>query len=397
MTRRADQVPGRDDTRSSATQCPLLATATANTSPSSSLSARSQMSTLTPSSPLSALGLAPSQLPPADLSATVTQLRRWHCQRQRRIALQLTVISLFALGACLLFATYGILDIWELVGPIRLKRLAALTVVAVALSCSTVVFQAVTRNRILSPSVMGFDAMFSLTATASVFFFTSAVVNRTSPTIIFLGQAGAMTMLAVTLFMTMLRRGRNNVHLLVLVGIVVGTLLRSLTSMMSLILDPNEFLNVQDRGMASFAVTNTPALAVTVAVTVIVVGLMAWQAKTLDIVALGPDLSTALGINYRREVRWALALAAVLVACATALVGPLMFFGLLIVNVTVFALKSAKTRDVLWGSAAIGVLVLVGGQGLLEHLFARATVLPVVIELLGGALLLIMIVKEARR
>lgn len=311
---------------------------------------------------------------------------------RRRLLLAAIVATVAIVG----FATYDALDAWAIIGPIRLTRLAGLVTVAIALSVSTVVFQTVTRNRILSPSVMGFDAMFSLIVTASVFFLTSAVVNKISPTIMFLAQAAMMTGMAVALFTVLLRKGQTNVHLLVLVGIVMGTFLRSLTSMMASIMDPNEFLNVADKNMATFSVINTPALLIAAVVTIVMLGVIWWRSPTWELLGMGHDLAVALGVRYRTEVKLALAASSVLVAAATALVGPLLFFGLLIANMTVYAIGSGKLRHLIIGSAAIGTAVLVGGQGILEHVLNQATVLPVVIELVGGALLLVLIVRQAR-
>ena len=74
-----------------------------------------------------------------------------------------------------------------------------------------------------------------------------------------------------------------------------------------------------------------------------------------------------------------------------------MFFGFLIVNIAIFALGTSRIKILIPGSAAIGIAVLAGGQWLLENIFSRATVLPVVIELVGGIVLLGMIIKESRR
>lgn len=341
--------------------------------------------------------IADRQLDPLNPSSqTVALVHNALNVRMRSVHKRIAISAFIAVAACILFLTYDALDAWAMIAKLRSIRLISLVTVAVALSSATVIFQVVTRNRILTPSVMGFDAMYLLVATASVFFLTSAVVNRIPVAIMFAIQATMMTLMAVTLFMVMIRRGRNSVHLLVLVGIVLGVFMRSLTTMMTSIMDPNEYLNVQDIGLVSFSRVNTDALTATIVITISVIAYIMWRGKTWDILSLGPDLATALGINYRREVRLALAASSVLVAAATALVGPLMFFGLLIVNVSVFAVGSSKIRHLVPAAAFIGIAVLVGGQAVLEHVLDRATVLPVVIELVGGALLLVMIVKEAR-
>lgn len=330
-------------------------------------------------------------------SPAVAKVRSILSNRHRDVTRRMVIALVLAAAMIAFFLLYDALGAWQIIAALRAKRLVGLVVVAVALSSATVIFQAVTRNRILSPTVMGFDAMFSLIATASVFFLTARVANLIPSSIMFLIQAGLMSALAVTLFMTMIGRGRGSVHLLVLVGIVVGTLLRSVTTMMSIIMDPNEYLAVQERGMASFAVINSEALWMTTALTVVVVGYIMYRARTWDLLSLGQDVAVALGVNYKREVKLALMASSLLVAASTALVGPLMFFGLLIVNIAVYALGATNIRHLIPAASAIGVIVLVGGQAILEHVLNQATVLPVVIELVGGALLLVMLVKAARK
>ncbi|QOR47851.1 iron chelate uptake ABC transporter family permease subunit [Trueperella pecoris] len=317
--------------------------------------------------------------------------------RRSQARARLILVGALAIAMCVFFLTYDAFGAWAIIGRLRATRLGALVVVAASLSVATAVFQAVTRNRILAPSVMGFDSMFQLVATASVFLFGSAAVNAMPGSVMFLINTALMTALAVSLFLTVLRKGRSNVYLLVLVGIVVGTFLRSVTTLLSTVMDPGEYLVVSDKGTASFAVVNGQALGIAVVVALAALAYVVWRSPVWDILALGPEIAIGLGLNYRREVRLALSASTVLVACATALVGPLMFFGLLVVNVGYYVGRSNKLRDLVGVTAGLGVVVLVGGQALLEHVFDQATVLPVILELVGGLLLLTMIVRGARR
>lgn len=317
--------------------------------------------------------------------------------RRRSVSTSAVVCIALALVSIVFFLTYGALDAWALLGRLRAVRLLGLVVVAVALVAATAVFQTITRNRILSPSVMGFDSMYALLATASVFFLGSATVSQIPNVVLFALQTIIMAGVSVSLFVFILGRSKGSVHLIVLVGIVLGTFFRSLTSLLNTIMDPGEFLAVQDASTASFAMINEASLGITAVVT-LVVGIEIWmKAPRWDLMSFGPDVCTSLGLNYKREVRLALTAAAVLVACATALVGPLMFFGLLVTNIAIYALKSQGLRDLLVGGGAIGIIVLVGGQAILEFVLGRATILPVILELVGGTMLLIMLLKEARK
>lgn len=317
--------------------------------------------------------------------------------RRSDIRRRLVFIGIAATAMSVFFLTFDAFDAWAIIGPLRMKRLGALLIVAVTLSAATAIFQTVTRNRILSPSVMGFDSMFQLMATASVFFFGSATVNQVPNSVMFLMNTALMTIVAVTLFLAVLRRGRSNTYLLVLVGIVVGTFFRSLTALLSTVMDPGEYLAVADASTASFAVINTEALGVATVLSVLALIYIWVRSPHWDILALGPDLARALGLRYRTEVRRALTASSILVASATALVGPLMFFGLLVVNIAVYASESHRLRDLLVASGGIGIVVLVGGQAILEHVLNQATILPVILELVGGLLLLTMILRGIRR
>ena len=213
----------------------------------------------------------------------------------------------------------------------------------------------------------------------------------------FLFYTAVMTAVAVCLFLVVLRRSQSNVYLLVLVGIVLGTFLRSLTALLATVMDPGEYLVVADLSTASFATVNTESLGVAIILAALALGFAWWRAPYWDVLATGPDVATGLGLNYRREVRLALSTAAVLVASATALTGPLMFFGLLVVNIAHFTVTVSRLRDLLVASCALAVLVLVGGQAILEHVLNQSTILPVVLEFAGGFLLLAMIIRGSSR
>lgn len=316
-------------------------------------------------------------------------------KEQRRVFFRLIILFILAIISILFFLLFGAINVWHLIGKMRLTRLISLVVVAASLSVATVVFQAVVRNKILSPSVMGFEAMFSLVATATVFFLTSAVSNKIPRPIMFLIQTFLMTFLSVFLFTSLIGKRKNSIHLLVLVGIVTGVFLRSLTQMMISIMDPNEFLNVLDTKTASFMLIDKASLLITSIVSIITGIFIFKKRHSLEVISLGEDIATNLGLDYNKEIKILLSLSSILVACATALAGPLMFFGLLIANISSLYLRSNKMKYYLVASIFFGICVLIGGQSILEHLLNQATVLPVVIEFLGGILLLIMIVKEA--
>ena len=81
----------------------------------------------------------------------------------------LLVAGLALAAASAVFLTLGARGDWSFVLAFRGEKLAALIVVGSAVAASTVAFQTVTGNRILTPAIMGFDALYVLIQTLLVF------------------------------------------------------------------------------------------------------------------------------------------------------------------------------------------------------------------------------------
>ncbi|CAM2862596.1 iron chelate uptake ABC transporter family permease subunit [Actinomyces slackii] len=279
---------------------------------------------------------------------------------------------------------------------IRLPTLLALLIVGWAIAISTVVFQTITANRILTPSIMGLDALYALIQTLVIMMLGGEVLATVSS----LTQFAAMTVIMVgasLLLIGPLLRGGREVHVLVLSGIILGTLLRSITVFLQRIMDPNEFLILQDRLFASFNGVSEELLWAGGGIVALVSGALWWRRRTLDVMLLGRPLAVSLGVDYDREMLRAMVAISVLVSVSTAMVGPITFFGLLVAHLA-YRLSGSYQHAVILPMAALCAMVtLVGGQAILHHLLAWSTVLSVVIELIGGILLIILLIREGKR
>jgi iron complex transport system permease protein len=314
--------------------------------------------------------------------------------RRRRVLGALVVLAGVA-GA--LFLTVGVTGSWEFALTLRSRRLAAMVVVAVAIGCSTVLFQTVTNNRILTPSIMGFDSLFVLVQTAGVFFLGAATLTGTDPRLRFAVEVTALVAFAAALYGSLLGRTRRDVHLLVLIGIVLGTLFSSLTLLVSRLIDPNEFLTLQDLLFASFGSIDPQLLGVSAA---LVAGTLlgVWRLlPRLNVVALGRETALGLGVEHRRVVNLALVAVAVLTAVATALVGPITFLGLLVANLARQLLGTHRHAWSIPGASLLAVIALVGGQLVLEQVFGFTSALSIVINFVGGIVFIALLVREPRQ
>ncbi|WP_240645840.1 iron chelate uptake ABC transporter family permease subunit [Georgenia sp. SYP-B2076] len=329
-------------------------------------------------------------------TATLTADRpRGH--RRLTPGIRLALLGAATAVAAVAFVLVGALDAWALVAPLRAARLAPMILVGVAIAVSTVVFQTVTENRILTPSIMGFDAMYALIQTAGVFFLGSTAVIATAATTRFGLEVGVMLAFSAALFRWLFGGPRRSLYLMVLVGIVLGTLFRSLATFLQRVIDPNEYLIVTDRLFASFSAVDPGLLAVCAVIVALVCAWMWWVRRDLDVLALGQDHALALGVDHRRLVLRALSACALLVSVSTALVGPITFFGLLVANLAYAVAGTHRHAYVLPAASLLGILTLVGGQTVLEHVFGMDTVLSVIIEFVGGIVFILLLIRGGRR
>jgi iron complex transport system permease protein len=311
--------------------------------------------------------------------------------------LVLALLGAVALLAMIGFMTIGANGRWSFVLPFRGAKLAAILLVAYAVGVSTVLFQTVTNNRILTPSIMGFDALYILIQTVLVFSLGSARVAVLDPRGLFLVEVLAMVVFSGILYRWLFSGEGRSLHLLLLVGVVFGILFRSITGFLQRIIDPNEFLVLQDRTFASFNNADADLLAVS-AVLIGLASIAGWRIlHTLDVLALGRETAISLGVDHRRTVTIILVIVAVLVSVSTALVGPVTFFGLLVASLAYQLIPSSKHRLILPAAVLLGVLCVVGGQVVLERVFAFNSALSIIIEFVGGLVFLTLLLRGATR
>nr|WP_255499378.1 iron chelate uptake ABC transporter family permease subunit [Aeromicrobium senzhongii] len=290
--------------------------------------------------------------------------------------------------------THGYADF---VVPLRVRRLVALVLVGWAIALSTVLFQTVTGNRILTPALMGFDALYVLVQTVVVFAFSASLLNATDTRLQFVLETLLMLGFALTLFRWLFSSGRYELHVLILVGMVFATLFRSIAAFLQRLIDPSEFQVLQNLMFASFTTVDEDLVWVTAAVVAVATVLVVRRLRVYDVLALGAGPATSLGVDHRRETTRVLALVAVLVSVSTALVGPITFFGLLVAHLAYQLAGTHRHAVVLPMAGLSAVICLVGGQFVLERLLEVTTTLSVVIELVGGLTFIALLIRRARR
>lgn len=324
---------------------------------------------------------------------------RWPARRadgQPRPAVRLTIVWVAAIAACILFLTLGIQGPVEYALTRRSTVLGAMVVAAFAHGVGTVLFHTATGNRILTPSIIGFDSMYTLMQTLTVFLFGATAIATSESIPKLLLQAGLMVVASTLLYGWLLGGRRGSVMMLLLVGVVLGLAFDSASSFLQRLLSPTEhdILSIELFGRISAVPSDYLPLSFAVCALVAVV---VWRrVHRLDVLLLGRDQATCLGVNHRRELTIVLLLVAVLVAFATALLGPMTFFGFLVATLAYRLTGDHRHRAVLPMVFGLGLLALALSQTVMEHVFDANGVLTVIIEAVGGIVFLVLLFTSRR-
>lgn len=339
--------------------------------------------------------MAKTALSPAAKAPAQSPARRRVFGSASRLTLLIWGLAFLAVASIILFLSWDLLGNIAFALRLRGTRVGAMILCAVAVAVSTLAFQTVTANRILTPSIMGMDALYTLLQTVMVFAFGAVAWTTAPDTARFGVELVLMVGFSLLLYRAMFTGRANSLHLLLLVGIVLGTLFRGVAGLMQKLMDPSEFTMLQDLFFASFNRVDPPLLglgAVVVAACVAVI----WRMRhTLDVMALGRDTAVGLGVDHRRVVTTVLVVCSLLVATSTALVGPVTFFGLLVVSLAYRMAAGADHGQLIVVASLLGVLTLVAGQFVVEQLSGNSTTLSVVVEFVGGIVFLILLLRGA--
>lgn len=295
----------------------------------------------------------------------------------------------------LLFVFVGVnANNWQYFLSRRGPKVVAIVLTGASISFSSLIFQTVTNNRILTPSALGLDSLYVFIQTAVVFIIGSSNPFIVNKNINFILTVILMVIFSGILYKTLFTKEKSNIMILLLIGMVFGTLFQSLSSFMQMMIDPNEFLHIQDKMFASFNNVNTNILWIS-SILIILIGIYSLRfLKTLDVISLGREQAINLGVDYDWTIKRLLLIVSVLVSISTALVGPITFLGLLVVNLAREFTSRFEHKFLIVTSVLLSIIALVGGQLVVERLFNFGTPISVIINFIGGIYFVNLLLKE---
>jgi iron complex transport system permease protein len=274
--------------------------------------------------------------------------------------------------------------VWDL----RLPRVLLAATVGAGLATAGAVVQALVRNVLAEPFLLGISSGASVGATAALLFGFLATLGLWA---ISTGAIlGAMAAMAIVFVVANTGSGLAPTQL-ILTGVVLGALFESITSFMIFRASPNATGSVLFWLLGSFGLATWSQVVVASVVILVGIAVLMPRARALNALMMGHDAATSLGVDVR-SLRWQLyAVTSVIAGVAVAVSGIIGFVGLVIPHIVRLIVGSDHRRT-------LPVGVLVGASFMVfADLVARTIVAPqempvgVVTAFVGAPILLVLI------
>lgn len=280
---------------------------------------------------------------------------------------------------------------------LRKPKLIVMLITAFAIGGASIVFQSIINNTIVTPCLLGMNSLYTLIHTAVVFFAGTGSFLALNANASFAVDVVLMGLIATVIYGWLFQKTRHNVLYVLLIGTVLSSFFSSIQTTLTRIMDPNEYDTLLTTLVASFSNVNSEIILLSILLLSAVIFVLRKDLMLLDVLTLGKEQAINLGVDYDRSIRRLLLGVTLCIAVATAMVGPISFLGLIIANLARQLLKTYRHTQLILGSALFGMIVLVGGQLLVEHIFTYSIPVSVFITVGGGIyfLYLLLAAKKA--
>ncbi len=322
-------------------------------------------------------------------------LTRSHNHRIRLLALT-GLVLLCAAGYLLIGLAPDNPRLMQFALGLRLPKLLAMLLTSFAIGGASIVFQSIINNTIVTPCLLGMNSLYTLIHTAVVFFLGAGSRVASNANLAFAVDVVLMGLAATLLYSSIFRMTHHNVLYVLLIGTVLTSFFGSIQTTLTRIMNPNEYDALLATLVASFNQINAEILLFAFLLLAGIVFFLRHELALLDVLTLGKAQAISLGVDYDRCIRRLLLGVALCITVATALVGPISFLGLIIANLSRQLMQTFRHRSLILCSALFGMLVLIGGQIITEHLYTYSVPVSVFITVGGGLYFLYLLLARKK-
>lgn len=320
-------------------------------------------------------------------NASVAKLPRKKNRHSGNVV-KLIILSVFVVAAIagylLINAHFEKPALFRYIMKLRLPTLICMVIASVAIGAATLIFQSIVNNRIVTPALLGMNAIYSFLHTAAVFVMGTGSALYLNANLAFGVDLVLMGIVATMVYWYLFKQTGHNILYIMLIGTVLSSLFGSIQSSMIRVMDPDEYDALLTTLVADFNNVNGEIIIFSVAA-LICIGLFLYKdLKKLDVISMGRNQAINLGVDYDDVIRRLLFGVVLCIAVATATIGPVSFLGLIVANLSRQVLKTYKHSHLVVGAALMGMIALIGGQLISQHIFHFTVPVSTFVTIAGG-------------
>ena len=317
-------------------------------------------------------------------------------KNQRKLVILALIVLLCAVGYMVIGVRFDNPKLFHYSMKLRTPKLIVMLITAFAIGGASLVFQSIINNVIVTPCLLGMNALYSLIHTSVVFVAGSTSLLATHSNLAFAVDLVLMAIVATVVYGYLFEKTHHNVLYILLIGTVLTSFFSSIQSTLARIMDPNEYDSLLETLVASFENINSQVIVASLVVLAAVIFALRRELAMLDVITLGKEQAINLGVDYDRCIRRLLMGVTLCIAVATAMVGPISFLGLIMANLARQIMKTYRHTYLVLGSTLFGMAVLVGGELLVERVYSYSIPISVFISVFGGVYFLYLLLTNRR-
>mgnify|MGYP002604973424 CR=1 FL=1 len=303
---------------------------------------------------------------------------------RRKLLILAAIVLLCAAGYMLVDVNFSNPKLLAYAMKIRTPKLIVMLITAFSIGGASLVFQSIINNTIVTPCLLGMNSLYTLIHTAVVFFLGSSSIIASNANLSFAVDVVLMGITATIIYSWIFKKTKHNVLYVLLVGTVLTSFFSSVQTTLTRVMDPNEYDSLLNTLVASFSNVNSEIIVFSLILLAAVIFALRKELALLDVLTLGKEQAINLGVDYDRSLRRLLLGVTLAIAVATAVVGPISFMGLIVANLSRQLLRTYRHTQLVAGSVLFGMVILVAGQLLVEHVYHYAIPISVFITVGGG-------------
>lgn len=317
-----------------------------------------------------------------------------HKANKRKLFLMLLLVAVAAAAYLTVDVSFSNERLFRYAMKIRIPKLIVMLITAFAIGGASIVFQSIINNTIVTPCLLGMNSLYTLIHTAVVFVAGSGSFLVVNANVSFAVDLTLMGIAATVIYSYLFKKTKNNILYVLLIGTVLTSFFGSIQSTLIRVMDPNEYDSLLATLVASFSNVNSEIILFSLVLLGMIIFWLRRELALLDVLTLGRDQAINLGVDYDRAIRKLLLGVALCIAVATAMVGSISFLGLIIANLSRQLMRTYRHSQLILGSALFGMIVLVGGQMIVEQVFVYAVPVSVFITVGGGIYFLYLLLRR---